>query len=121
VNDLQSIPRTRFAAIERKQAVALLKAEGKSERQIAKEVGVHKRTVAADLGKPRTIKAMGEKAPPSGAKAPLSGSNEATPISDDQEDDVPESVKLEAIRNNFLILADRAAEFAAVRALMAPK
>jgi transposase len=101
VGDLQSIPRTRFAAIERKKAVALLKGEGKSERLIAKELGVDKTTVAADLGRPKGKNKDGGNPPPNGGNPP----------SDSDDDD--EVKTEEAVKDNFLILADRAATFAA--------
>jgi DNA-binding NarL/FixJ family response regulator len=49
VEQIQAIPRTRFAPVERKHAVALLKAEGKSNREIAKELGVAPATVDRDV------------------------------------------------------------------------
>jgi N6-adenosine-specific RNA methylase IME4 len=61
VDQIQSIPRTRFAPAERKQLVALLKAEGKSNREIGRELGVDHKTVAADIG---------ENSPESGEDSP---------------------------------------------------
>jgi N6-adenosine-specific RNA methylase IME4 len=48
VQQIRDIPRTKFAAVERKQAVALLKAQGKSNRQIALELGVSHQTINRD-------------------------------------------------------------------------
>jgi N6-adenosine-specific RNA methylase IME4/transposase-like protein len=52
VEQIRSIPRTRFAPAERKQIAALLKAEGKSNREIAEELGASHQTIGRDLGGP---------------------------------------------------------------------
>lgn len=48
VEQIQDIPRTRFAPADRKQLVALRKAEGKSNREIARELDVDEKTVRND-------------------------------------------------------------------------
>jgi hypothetical protein len=101
VEDLQSIPRTRFAAIERKKAVALLKSEGKSNRQIAEELEVNKDTVAEDLGKPKRTR-----------KSVTGCRTEDDRLPDTYDDDEFEA-RTETIKQNFLIRADRAASSAA--------
>ena len=45
VQQIQDIPRTRFAPADRDQLIALRKAEGKSNRAIAKEAGISEGTV----------------------------------------------------------------------------
>ncbi len=62
VEQIRAIPRTRFAPVERDQAIALLKAEGKSNREIAKELGVSHPTVGKVVG--------GKKFPEGGNKLP---------------------------------------------------
>lgn len=52
VAQIQAIPRTRFAPAERKQLVALLKQEGKSNREIAAELDISHQTVGRDLDGP---------------------------------------------------------------------
>lgn len=49
VEQIQDIPRTRFAPAERKQLVALKKAEGKSIREIEDETGIPRETARRDL------------------------------------------------------------------------
>jgi len=49
VDQIQSIPRTRFAPTERKQLVALEKAAGKSNREISREHGIGLGTVNRDV------------------------------------------------------------------------
>jgi hypothetical protein len=61
LDEIMAIPRTRFAPVERKQIVALLKAEGKSNRQVAKELNINPSVVDGDVreaaGKPRRKRA----------------------------------------------------------------
>lgn len=52
VEEIQTIQRTRFATAERKQVAAILKAEGKSIREIAKTTGASKSAVARDVSVP---------------------------------------------------------------------
>src|SRR5262245_16366084 len=55
--EIAAIPRTRFAPVERKKIAKALINGGMSERKIAKELGVDRRTVRRDIGKPRRTKA----------------------------------------------------------------
>jgi N6-adenosine-specific RNA methylase IME4/transposase-like protein len=66
VEQIQEIPRTRFAPAERKRLVALRKAEGKSNREIASELDIGVGTVSRDLNDPN-----GSKNDPDGSE-PLS-------------------------------------------------
>jgi helix-turn-helix protein len=49
---IESIPRTRFAAVERKKIAEALSAQGMSKRAIAKATGVSHQTIARDLDGP---------------------------------------------------------------------
>jgi IS30 family transposase len=64
MDQIQSIQRTRYAPVDRKQLAALLKAEGKSNREIAKEVGVDHETVNRDLRGGANAPKNGPNAPP---------------------------------------------------------
>jgi hypothetical protein len=114
VEDLQQIKRTRFAVAERKQAVALLKAEGKSSREIARELNIGKTTVNRDIAGPNGPP-NGPNGPPKekqgmGGIRPLNSDGHA---SDDRNDDSFEAeAKAEFLKENFLVLADKAASFA---------
>ena len=97
--EIQAIPRTRFAPVERKQAVKLLKAEGKSDREVAKRLGVDKGTVARDQGK--SNRRVGAKHPKNGGKAPTS-----------KRDAEDAAAKNEYDKTTFLHRADLAASYA---------
>lgn len=114
VEDLQSIPRTRFAAVERKKAVALLKKEGKSDLAVARELKIDASTVARDMGRPHgSDKTDAEKKRIERAAARSGVATGVTAaLEDDHDLDLGEA-KSEAIKQNFLIRADRAAEAAA--------
>lgn len=105
IEEIASIPRTRFAAVERKQAVALLKAEGKSNRQIARELDIDHKTVAADLG---------ENSPKNGENSPSDDDSSlvAELIADKapfNKGRAPCDEECKEIKKQFLIRADIAA------------
>ncbi len=62
VDDIRNLTRSRFAPVERKHAVALLKAQGKSNREIAKELDCNEGTVRGDLGGKRRAEKSAENA-----------------------------------------------------------
>jgi hypothetical protein len=49
VEQIESIPRTRFAPVERQKIAAALSAQGMTNRQIAKAVGADEKTIRRDL------------------------------------------------------------------------
>jgi Helix-turn-helix domain len=118
IDQIQQIPRTRFAAVERKQAVALLKAEGKSNRAIAKELGVSHVTVNRDVDAPSgtNVPLDGANVPPDqddrahkgngGARAGSAAKRKAKLAKLDYEDNVEAEIKKEHLKTAFLHRAD---------------
>jgi len=96
VEEIQSIPKTRFAPAERNKIIAIRKAEGKTNREVAEETGVDQRTVGRVYNRQR-----GANAPKNGANAPTKGS--ADPI---------ENGKAEANKTAFLHRAELVASYA---------
>jgi len=68
IAEIEAIPRTRFAPVERKKAARVLIARGASEREAAEVLGVERTTIRRDLGKKK--QPGGAKAPKNGAKSP---------------------------------------------------
>jgi hypothetical protein len=52
IEEIESIPKTRFAPIERKKIAEALKAQGMSNRAIAKTIGASHQTIARDIAGP---------------------------------------------------------------------
>jgi transposase len=71
IDEIESIPRTRFAPIERKKIAEALSAQGMSNRQIGKIVGVDHKTIANDLS--------GENPPKGGENSPPRIGNDVNP------------------------------------------
>lgn len=63
VQQIQDIPKTRFAPAERRRLVALEKAEGKSNREIAREHGIAPATVDRDVNALNEAKNASSEAP----------------------------------------------------------
>jgi DNA invertase Pin-like site-specific DNA recombinase len=115
VEEIRNIPRTRFAPAERKEAVALLKAEGKSNRKIAKELNVGGRTVARDLGQPtKRSKGAANAAPSAKNSAPNGGkfAHGQPPPPDFELSEFESEIDKEHLKTGFIIRADQASRFA---------
>ncbi len=105
VDDIRNLTRSRFAPVERKHAVALLKAQGKSNREIAKELEVSHDTVNNDV---REANGGGRNRPEDGRKRPET---------DEYGKRVPDEAKPDKIReandlNEFLMNCHMAASVA---------
>ncbi len=105
VDDIRNLTRSRFAPVERKHAVALLKAQGKSNREIAKELEVSHDTVNNDV---REANGGGRNRPEGGRKRPET---------DEYGKRVPDEAKPDKIResndlNEFIMNCHTAAAVA---------
>lgn len=125
VEQIQSIARTRFAPADRKQLAALLKAEGKSNREIARELSVDEGTIRRDTAENSAKnaensapEANGKKLPDDSKASAKQGPNESTdaqaPANDSEGDepDIENEVEPENYRTAFLIRADQARKLA---------
>jgi transposase-like protein len=107
VDDIRSIPRTRFAPVERDRLIALRKAEGKSNREIAEEAGVSQKTVERTNVRKRGGQVSAKSAEKSASPKP----KRTAPV-DDDDDNIEAGIDKEHLKTGFIIRADQAARFA---------
>lgn len=62
--EIEAIPRTRFAPVERKKIAEALSAQGASTRQIAKVTGADQKTISRDLREANASKSEANASPP---------------------------------------------------------